>query len=256
MKKLFFALVIGLMFVVALTSTALADNGPHGGTAFTASGSMDACASCHRAHTGQSTAGSGDLLKQSSIYGLCLSCHDGTGAYTNVKYGVYDTSTMSAATKASLTQSFGAAEGLQGDAGASLFGGGFAYTVENHSWLGNRAYTTTGYTVSSAAVTSSHQVDDSVAQTAQSVWGSGDYNTSSQSATGGINPTLSLTCTSCHDPHGNAGTNGTTSISSYRILKYTPDGSNGYEITSTAGKAFFTNTLAKENSTDATSVPT
>ncbi len=255
MKKLLIALVIGLLLVAALTTTALADNGPHGGTAFTSSGSMDACASCHRAHTGQSTSGSGDLLKASSIYGLCTSCHDGTGAYTDVVDGIYNTTTMSGATAASLKASFGSQEGLEGDAGAPLFGGGFVSTVENHSWPGNMVYNP-NLTSMAAAVVSGHQVDDRTAQTPQNVWGSGNYNTTAQATTGGLNPTLTLTCTSCHDPHGNAGKNASgLAIPSYRILKYTPDGSNGYEITSTAGLAFYTNALKPEKSTDATSVP-
>jgi hypothetical protein len=39
---------------------------------------------------------------------------------------------------------------------------------------------------------------------------------------------------------------------SYRLLRYTPEGSNGYEITSVAGKAFYTNALK----TDAIIPPT
>ncbi|HUI89490.1 MAG TPA: cytochrome c3 family protein [Anaerolineales bacterium] len=253
MKKLFFALVIGLLFIAALTTTALADNGPHGGTAFTSSGSMDACASCHRAHTAQT--GNSTLLKASSIYGLCTSCHDGTGAYTDVVDGIYNTTTMSSATKTSLTNSFGSQEGLQGDAGAPLFGGGFVNTLEIHTDPGNRVYNPS-LSVSSDPVVSGHLVDDRTAETPQNVWGSGNYNTTTQASTGGSNPTLALTCTSCHDPHGNAGQNGSgLAIPSYRILKYTPDGSNGYEITSAAGAALFTTALKPESGSDATSVP-
>lgn len=260
MKKLLFALVIGLVFVAALTTTALADNGPHGGVAFSSNGSLDACASCHRAHTAQSTnvasGGSGDLIKTSSIYGLCMSCHDGTGAYTNVKYGIYDTSTMSAATQASLTASFGSAEGTQGDAGAPLFGGGFVSTVESHSWAGNQSYKA-NLTLASSAVVSGHSVDDSSGTWgAGNVWGSGNYNTGAQSATGGANPTLAMTCTSCHDPHGYAGLNAAGQpMPTYRLLRYTPTSSNGFEITTAAGQAFWTNTLATTATIEQTSSP-
>jgi predicted CXXCH cytochrome family protein len=64
---------------------AFADGGPHvlptnGGTG--PGGLTGDCASCHRAHTSQAT----DLLK-SSQPGLCLSCHDGTGATADVVDG-------------------------------------------------------------------------------------------------------------------------------------------------------------------------
>ena len=158
MKKLFFALVIGLMLVAALTTTALADNGPHGGTAF-ASGSTDACASCHRAHTAQDS--TGDLLKVNSIYGLCTSCHNGTGAYTDVVDGIYDSSAP-AIYPWTLSPSTG-----EGDPGAPLFGGGFSYTEMSHTWSGSAYYSNFALSAGQV-VTSGHVVDGTTVGT---VWG-------------------------------------------------------------------------------------
>ena len=59
-------LALALVAVLGLSvNVARADNGPHGGYTPT----TDACAGCHRAHTGV-----GDpLLKASTSYALCIS---------------------------------------------------------------------------------------------------------------------------------------------------------------------------------------
>lgn len=67
---------------------ASADGGPHGG--YTATGGSqgglpDQCAACHRVHQGQSN---GKLLKASSPYALCLTCHNGSGSVLDVFDGV------------------------------------------------------------------------------------------------------------------------------------------------------------------------
>jgi doubled CXXCH domain len=64
---------------------AFADGGPHvlptnGGTG--SGGLTGDCASCHRAHTSQAA-----FLLKSSQPGLCLSCHNGTGATSDVVDG-------------------------------------------------------------------------------------------------------------------------------------------------------------------------
>lgn len=220
MKRLIIALALGILLLAAFATTAvLADNGPHGGSAF-ATGSTDACASCHRAHTAQST--DGYLLKMDSIYALCTSCHDGTGAYTNVKYGIYDTTTA---------KSYTYPDPGEGESGVGLFGGGFSYTKMSHTWTG-KAYYDASVTPSSEAVTSGHIVDSTTTYT---VWGAGAYGTSGNTSSG----TMALTCTDCHDPHGYAGKDSTgKSIPSYRLLRYTPTGSNGYQP---ASAALFTN---------------
>jgi predicted CXXCH cytochrome family protein len=67
---------------------ASADGGPHGGytaTGGTQGGLPDQCAACHRVHQGQSV---GRLLKASSPYALCLTCHNGSGSVLDVLDGV------------------------------------------------------------------------------------------------------------------------------------------------------------------------
>ncbi|HUH98248.1 MAG TPA: cytochrome c3 family protein [Anaerolineales bacterium] len=229
MKRLFFALVIGILLVAALTTTALADNGPHGGAAF-ANGSTDACASCHRAHTAQDA--TGDLLKVSSIYGLCTSCHNGTGAYTDVVDGIYD-----ASAPAIYPWTLSPATG-EGDPGAPLFGGGFSFTEMSHTWSGSAYYSNFTLTPGQV-VTSGHNVDGATSGT---VWGAGSYSATDTRSTAGIftgstvgTQTLTLDCTSCHDPHGYAGRDPTgKSVPSYRLLRYQPTGSNGFELSATA----------------------
>lgn len=207
MKKLLIAVVLAAVLVLALATTVLADNGPHGNFA----ASTDACASCHRAHTAQ---GKDFLLISGDIYLLCTNCHDGSGAYTNVVDGVYQASVAGLA----------APYGTQGDANQGLFGGGFENAAMNTTRLTTNGYTAGTYPVPTP-VTSHHDVSTATAGT---VWGAGNLNAPNTA-------TLTLECTSCHDPHGKAGHVGGTStgtpIASYRLLRFNPTGSNGYEVT-------------------------
>ena len=210
MKKLLFALLLGGLLVLVLVTVASADNGPHGG--FTAT--TDACAGCHRAHTAQY--GSNALLI-TDPESLCMSCHSGgAGATTNVDDGVYT----------------GATEGLTGN---PLFGGGFTNALMATAWSGatteNPAFNAT-----SRPTTSAHAVGAS-----GTIWGSGAENSG--------NGQMVLECTSCHDPHGNAGWNTTTTpdtrVASYRLLRWQPQGSTGFTAPATvvnwSGGAFPTN---------------
>ena len=224
MKKLLIALVLGLILVLALATVAMADNGPHGG--FTAT--TDACASCHRAHTAQ--VGSNSLLIM-DVEALCLSCHDGTGAGTNVEDGIYMQSGSDAFTGV-------AGSHVEGADGASLFGGGFTNALMATAWSGATT-ANPAFNATSKVTTSAHDLGGF-----GTVWGSGGNNTA--------NGSLMLECTSCHDPHGNAGfTNATASsttcnpaliappapgvadpctkkIASYRLLRWQPQGSGGF----------------------------
>jgi predicted CXXCH cytochrome family protein len=226
MKKLFFALVIGIVLVAALTSTAFADNGPHGNTNFSG-GSTDACAACHRAHTATNT--EGYLLTSSTVYGLCTSCHDGTGAYTDVVDGHYDSAAPANPKGLPASQITGG----EGDAGYPLFGGGFTNTEMSHTWTGKASYNPAVVLVT-GAVTSNHDVTSGTNGT---VWGGGAYSTTTRADDGTAG--IAMECTSCHDPHGNAGKaaiNGVIkSVPTYRLLRYQPSSSNGFELSSTNG---------------------
>ncbi len=86
MRRLALLLAGGALWLLYMAMPALADGGPH--VILTNSGTGGAglagdCAGCHRAHRGQAA----ELLK-TTLPGLCLSCHDGTGATVNVVDGI------------------------------------------------------------------------------------------------------------------------------------------------------------------------
>lgn len=183
------ALVGGFWLSVAATD-ARADGGPHqvavnSGT----TGLSGDCAGCHRAHTAQAT----DLLK-AALPGLCLTCHDGTGATTDVVNGIQFVPD-------------GAGDPT-GQVLGALRGGGFSYAlidsgnaarlIASGRFLGKVGVLAVG---SRQPVTSTHGADGTV-------WGNGPDGT----AGAGAGP-AELTCTGCHNPHGNG---------QYRILLTTP----------------------------------
>jgi predicted CXXCH cytochrome family protein len=183
MKKILLLVLVGI-FTCVMAGVAIAGAGPHKGGTPGFTQDTDACAGCHRAHTGVHAS----LLKAgNTYYEFCVSCHDGTGANTNVVDGVFTGTTTSWGTQ------------TYGTAGNGLNGGGFSNA---------KPYTDrSGRNGTSAAVTSKHDVaSDSATYTA---WGGGNS---------GPGYTMTLTCVSCHDPHG---------TTNYRILKADPK-SNGY----------------------------
>ncbi len=153
------AAALTLTVVALSTGIALADNGPHGG--FTAT--TDACAGCHRVHTGVGDS----LLKMTSTYALCTSCHNGTGANTKVTDGLW-----------------------VGSGGGRLKGGGFTNASMNTNLTG----------VVTTTVTSKHGVVGITGYTSDTVWGSGAISASAYAGS-----SVALQCSSCHDPHGKAG---------------------------------------------------
>jgi predicted CXXCH cytochrome family protein len=214
MKKYLIAFAICALLVLAFATTVMADNGPHGSFA----ADTDACASCHRVHTAQY--GSNSLLI-TDPEALCLFCHNGAGAGTNVEDGVYVLATGSG----------------EGTGGASLFGGGFVNALMATKWSGAvTAPVPNPLDAVSRPTTSHHDL-----ATSGTVWGSGANN-----STPG---TYVMECTSCHDPHGTAGWNTATTpdtrVASYRLLRWQPQGSNGFTVQATnvnwSGGAFPTN---------------
>jgi predicted CXXCH cytochrome family protein len=151
-------MVLAVGAALGFGAVAQANGGPHGGY----SADTDKCAGCHRAHTAIGS----ELLVAEDQYALCTSCHDGTGATTNVFAGV-----------------------LEGT-GKRLNGGGFE-TMPMLGYPGDAAGTVV------EAVTSTHTVEglgdsDGVG----TAWGS--------LGPGGEGPGVSgtLECSSCHNPHG------------------------------------------------------
>ncbi|MBI5283513.1 MAG: hypothetical protein HY874_00320 [Chloroflexi bacterium] len=130
-------------------------NSPHGSYTL----STGACAACHRAHTAVGP----DLLKAADTTSLCVSCHGGAGANTDVIHGV-----------------------RSGDQ-KRLNGGGFLETLPN---LGAQG-ASNDYTLA----TSRHRIAGLPNSATGAAWGSDPNN-----ATGGVAGTLE--CTSCHNPHG------------------------------------------------------
>ncbi len=193
---------LGLLALLAIlvmpAETVLADNGPHGG--YTAT--TDACAGCHRAHTA-----SGAKLLVSDVPNLCMSCHSSTatGADTNVEDGVY-------------TERDATLDG-EGLVNHGLKGGGFVNAIMDVRF---------DLTATSEPVTSKHNYDGTIG----TVWGNGAIG-SEAGQTG-----FALTCTNCHDPHGNASaTNGPT----YRLLRAIPNGSGaggGVDVTDESTKFY------------------
>jgi len=186
MKKAFL-LVMTIGFVLAMSGLAFASAGPHSGPNFAQT--TDACAGCHRGHTAVLSS----LLKQgTTYYSFCTSCHDGTGANTNVVDGVFLGTVTSWSTQ------------TYGTAGAGLNGGGFSNA---------KPYTArSSRTGTSAAVTSKHDVTSDTAT--YTAWGGGST---------GPGTTMTLTCVTCHDAHGNTN---------YRILKSTVNSVTGLTVTS------------------------
>jgi predicted CXXCH cytochrome family protein len=161
---------------LAAAGPAVADAGPHvRGHGLT----PDTCAICHRAHTARAP----DLLKAPET-ALCYTCHGGaaTGAATDVVDGVGYPGTERTGTP------------------GALRGGGFKYALidsAHSSGQGIEGADPGGVVPvlgAGAPVTSAHSVDSS----SLTDWGNGPI-----SAEVNDGAAISLSCGSCHDPHGN-----------------------------------------------------
>ncbi len=185
------------LFLAAIP--AFADNGPHiqSINSGTAGLNADTCAGCHRTHTAQ--------LEFLTISGSpsCLVCHgaSGTGATTDVVDGIQYTTLA------------------RTELAGPLRGGGFSFAR-----IGSNAGTRYSYSLplafgrgftgivpvasTGSAVTSAHLNADGSAWGPSVAWGNGP-----EVATVYPGPDVSLTCTTCHNPHGN---------NQYRILNPIP----------------------------------
>ncbi len=203
--KIRFSFAIGLLALLCLPAgLALADNGPHGN--YTAT--TDACAGCHRAHTAVGP----NLLVENNTYALCMSCHGtaGPGADTNVEDGVY------------LERDGNNEVPDEGGADSqSLKGGGFT-----NAWMDTNINMDSSDTGASAPTTSSHIANGNTG----TAWGHGGAG-----AAGTVG--FSLSCASCHDPHGGAASDGGPT---YRILRNIPlnSGGSGHDVPDEGNKVY------------------
>lgn len=178
--------IVTMTAVVVSTGSARADGTTmHNPT----SGTLNAnCAGCHRIHTSSHE----NLLRQSDVVALCLTCHGaaGTGSDLNVDLGKTNS------------------------AGGALLAGGFQETVWNTADPTGANLVVTpvggahiGVAGASAPVTSNHTLGDN-----KPIWGNA----------GGWSTNLAeFTCANCHDPHGGSDSGNPT----YRILRVKPTGS-------------------------------
>lgn len=140
--RLVIALAVAATAAALWVGSAFAADGPHG--PFTSTPLTDKCAGCHRAHTGLTDT----FLVELDVKSLCLSCHDGSGALTNVVDGQYGAgatapslngggfvnfkgkpTTSSHSIDETTNQSWGYQDALRGNLGALHRGTDFAYEV-------------------------------------------------------------------------------------------------------------------------------
>jgi predicted CXXCH cytochrome family protein len=214
-RRLALMIAGGALWLILAAVPALADGGPHVLTANNGSLGLnaDGCAGCHRAHTAQGPF----LINAVDETALCKTCHGAvaTGSTVDVMTGVQYS--------------------LRGDAGVggtqlgALRGGGFvqaridAGSPYRYRYGDAEGGHPTVYAFdkkvgvgSAEAVTSSHLGDAEVGNGLSMpgiAWGNGAF-----SATANAGPAVTLSCASCHNPHGNG---------QYRILNPIPKPATG-----------------------------
>lgn len=200
MRRLTLLLAGGAVWLLLAAIPVLADNGPHiqALNSGTAGINADTCAGCHRAHTATAV-----MLNIPGASPNCLVCHgaSGAGATTNVVDGIQYTN-LTRSTVAGALRGGGFVQARIGS-GAPVR---YSYTTPialGRGFTGLVPVTSTG-----ATVTSAHMNASGTAWGPSVAWGNGP-----DVATVYPGPAVSITCTTCHNPHGNG---------KYRILNPVP----------------------------------
>lgn len=229
--------VVAGAWLFAAAMPASADGGPHvaGLNSGVSTLTADGCAGCHRAHTAQGPY----LITATTEEALCLTCHGsaGVGATTDVESGIQYKTALALG-------SGGQNPADPAVVAGALRGGGFVTAridsgnptrISYPKWNGVVSRLVADFSSkvpvlgAGQPVTSAHlDLDGSAGVTAlRTAWGNGAI-----SATASPGPTLDLSCTSCHNPHGNG---------QYRILNSIPsDGSGPLVELDALGAAFVT----------------
>ena len=179
------------LFLAAIP--ALADGGPHmaGDNSGVSSLTADGCAGCHRVHTAQGPL----LLAATSEETLCLTCHgaQSAGATTDVMTGIQYASGAQHNVAAGAGTQLGALR--NGGFDQARIGTPFRIALDNGGSPSRKGKVQVAATP--ANVTSAHLVmpENGLVQPGKA-WGNGANGT-------GAGPVVSITCGSCHNPHGN-----------------------------------------------------
>jgi predicted CXXCH cytochrome family protein len=211
-RKLALLLGAGALWLFVAALPVFADGGPHQMAVNNGTGTggltADTCAGCHRAHTA-----SAEGLLNNDLPELCLDCHNGTKATTDVLHGIqYDPTSASGAVL------------------GALRGGGFTTARIDSadparlSYLSGTNVRNIGHVqplAAGQAVTSTHGGTGGILSAS---WGDGTVW--GNSGTNPVGATVALNCASCHNPHGNG---------QYRILQTKPS------VTASSGAFALTN---------------
>lgn len=217
--------VLVVFGVVGLAAPASADNGPHialevGSGMSAAVGTPDGCAGCHRLHSAK---GEVNLLRYGTgtEASFCQGCHDGTGASTDVVDGIDKNANPVNQYYALRGGGFSRAmiDGVNAVRG-NLYLSGSSYRINKFNATGTSGGVSDtsipGNAIPVLAVSPSPSTSADVTSAhsfgSQTMWGSG---------TTGQGETVTLNCTSCHNPHGNGN---------YRILNPVGAPTNGTPI--------------------------
>jgi predicted CXXCH cytochrome family protein len=196
----------GAVWLFLAAIPVLADGGPHVAAINSGSAGItaDSCAGCHRAHTAQGYY----LLNGAGGPAACLVCHgaSGNGATTDVATGIQYTPSGAAGTDR------GAALGALRSGGfvQARIGSGATARLAYLSGTSVRQLMKVPVSATPQNVTSAHlpNVAGVVEDSAGSAWGNGP-----DSMVVNPGPAVAITCTTCHNPHGNGN---------YRILNPVP----------------------------------